>query len=160
MSLGTPLLTGVSVLHAGCCTAGAAGAASWLHLHAQIQARRAGCIRAVRCAVQDARQCDAMHGMRCASRCAASWLQLHAQIQARRAGCSCMRRYRRGELVAVACVDTGAASWLQLHAQIQARRAGCSCMRRYRRSELVAVACADTDTMLLTEGFLGWEERV
>ena len=30
---------------------------------------RAGCIRAVRCAVQDAMQCAAMHGMRCASRC-------------------------------------------------------------------------------------------
>jgi hypothetical protein len=53
-------------------------------------------------------------------------------IQARRAGCSCMRRYRRSELVAVACTDTGTASWLQLHAQIQARQAGCSCMRRYR----------------------------
>jgi hypothetical protein len=36
----------------------------------------------------------------------------------RRAGCICMRRYRRGELVAFACADTGAASWLQLHAQI------------------------------------------
>ena len=34
-------------------------------------------------------------------------------VQARRAGCSCIRRYRRGELVAVACADTGAASWLR-----------------------------------------------
>jgi hypothetical protein len=46
------------------------------------------------------------------------WLQLHAQVQARRAGCSCMRKYRRGKLVAVACAGAGAASWLQLHAQV------------------------------------------
>ena len=38
----------------------------------------------------------------CADTGAASWLQLYAQIQAQRAGCSCMRRYRRSELVALA----------------------------------------------------------
>ena len=71
---------------------------------------------------------------------AASWLQLHVQMQAWRAGCSCMRRCRRGDLVAVACEDAGVASWLQLHAQMQ-------------HGELVAVACADAGAMLLTEGF-------
>jgi hypothetical protein len=93
---------------------------------------------------------------------AASWLHLHAQIQARRAGCICMRRYRRGELVAFVCADTGAASWL--HSRGALRCTGCEAMRcdardalrEPMRCELVAVACADTDTMLLTEGFLGW----
>jgi hypothetical protein len=69
---------------------------------------------------------------------AASWLHLHAQIQARRAGCICMRRYRRGELVAFArCAALyrmrgNALRCTGCAARADALRAGCSCMRRYR----------------------------
>ena len=49
---------------------------------------RAGCIRAVRCAVQDAMQYAALHGMRCASRCDANWLRCNAlRCDARDADC-------------------------------------------------------------------------
>ena len=72
---------------------------------------------------------------------AASWLQLHAQMQARRSGCRCMRRCRRGDLVADACADAGVASWLQMHAQMQAWRAGC--IRAVRCAAREAMQCAD-----------------
>jgi hypothetical protein len=73
---------------------------------------RAGCIRAVRCAVQDAMQCAAMHGMRGnALRCTGC----DARADALRTGCDAMRCAARDamrepmrcELVAMQCAARG-----------------------------------------------------
>jgi hypothetical protein len=82
------------------------GAASWLHLHAQIQARRAGCI----CMRRYRR--GELVAFACADTGAASWL--HSRGALRCTGCEAMRcdardalrEPMRYELVAVACADT------------------------------------------------------
>jgi hypothetical protein len=91
----------------------------------QMQARRAGC------------SCmrDKLVAVACADTGAASWLQLHA----RRAGCSCMCRYRRDELVAVACEGgtmlfsyaiEGFLGWLSRFKLIRLRRISLETLRR------------------------------
>jgi hypothetical protein len=57
-----------------------------------------------------------------------------------RAGCSCMRRYRRGELVTVACADTstmllteGFLGWLSRFKLIRLRRISLATLPRYGR---------------------------
>ena len=87
----------------------------------------------LRCAASAAGDVRGLVAVACADTGAASWLQLHAQIQVRRAGCSCMRRYRRGALFAVACTmlfKPCFLGWLSRFKLIRLRRISLATLRR------------------------------